>query len=72
MQIVGSVGFDEDHQVEVPDEGIPLIIKIIKICLNRDRTKRPSFCKIVEMLHVSNRTKEKKRYIIKELQRFFG
>lgn len=58
-QIIGAVGFD-NYQLPRPEKGNPLILHIMEKCLNRIRTKRPSFKMIVESLQNRNREKEKK------------
>lgn len=62
-QIIGAVGFD-NYQLPRPEKGNPLILQIMEKCLNRIRTKRPSFKMIVESLQNRNREKEKKSYFI--------
>lgn len=56
-QIVGSVGYG-DKQVAIPEEGNKDIIEIMKMCLNKDRTKRPDFQSIVEYLDNSDKVKK--------------
>jgi serine/threonine protein kinase len=55
-QIVGSVGYG-DKQVEIPEKGNKTLIEIMKLCLNKDRTKRPDFQSIVEMMDNSEKAK---------------
>ncbi len=61
-QIMGIVGYD-DYQVEIPTQGNPLLLKIMRKCLKRRREQRPSFSKLVDWLHITNREREKKSNI---------
>ena len=45
-QIVGLVGYDQNHHLEYPEEGSELLIDIMKECLNREQESRPSFIEI--------------------------
>jgi hypothetical protein len=56
FQILGSVGYGT-KQVKMPETGGDLIISIIKMCLVKERTKRPLFPEIVFMLE--------KKFVIK-------
>jgi len=59
-EIVLRVGW-EGKQVEIPTRGNPLIIQIMKMCLNGEREKRPTFKEIVDKLQpkISNNKKVK-------------
>lgn len=35
-QIIGTVGYDENHSLEMPDKGNPYLVRLIKDCLNRN------------------------------------
>ena len=48
-EIVFKVGW-EGKQVEIPTRGNPLIIQIMKMCLNLEREKRPTFKEIIDTL----------------------
>lgn len=60
-QIVGSVGYG-DKQIEIPEKGNKVIIDIMKLCLNKDRKKRPDFQSIVEFLDNSEKVKKGKNF----------
>lgn len=59
QQLTGAVGYG-DFQVLIPETGNQTLIKIMKLCLTRDRNKRPSFIKIKELLSDFNAMNEKK------------
>eukprot|EP01016_Furgasonia_blochmanni_P055530 TRINITY_DN9313_c0_g1_i1.p1 TRINITY_DN9313_c0_g1~~TRINITY_DN9313_c0_g1_i1.p1 ORF type:complete len:474 (-),score=40.80 TRINITY_DN9313_c0_g1_i1:300-1661(-) len=48
MQIVGAVGYT-DYQVEIPQKGNKVLLKILRACLNKDKTMRPTFPQILVM-----------------------
>jgi len=52
-QIIGYVGYGK-KSVEIPTsiEGNPIILEIVKQCLQYDRQKRPSFAEILRMLDI--------------------
>jgi Protein tyrosine kinase. len=58
-QIIGSVGYG-DKQVEIPDKGNEIILNLMRRCLNKDKTKRPSFKEIVKILENSERQRKSK------------
>lgn len=47
-QIIGLVGYDEEHTLPVPEEGDEFIIELMQKCLNRDKDARPTFIQIQE------------------------
>ena len=57
-QIIGSVGY-ADKQVLVPQKGNPLILKIMRWCLAKDRTRRPKTSQVLEALTDDNNKQEK-------------
>lgn len=59
QQLTGAVGYG-DYQVEIPETGNQTLIKIMKLCLNKDRNKRPTFIQIKEMLSDLSALNEKK------------
>ena len=83
-QIIGAVGYG-DKQVPIPTEGNPLVIEIMKKCLNKDRKKRPTFLYIGDKLTEVNNQLAKKRIeslststnigietVVNQLKMFFG
>ena len=48
-EIILKVGLEGKH-VDIPTRGNPLIIQIMKQCLNIEREKRPTFKEIVDKL----------------------
>ncbi|EGR33770.1 kinase domain protein, partial [Ichthyophthirius multifiliis] len=48
QQIYGTVGFDDNYEIQIPKKGIPRYLKLMKQCLNRKPEDRPSFKKIVQ------------------------
>lgn len=46
-QIIGIVGYDENHKLpDIPENSDHFIISIMEKCLRRDPSKRPSFIEI--------------------------
>eukprot|EP00828_Plagiopyla_frontata_P008026 TRINITY_DN1390_c0_g2_i2.p3 TRINITY_DN1390_c0_g2~~TRINITY_DN1390_c0_g2_i2.p3 ORF type:complete len:116 (-),score=20.72 TRINITY_DN1390_c0_g2_i2:169-516(-) len=75
IQIKGMVGFDqssEETPIPIPTRGIPLILRIMKDCLHKNREKRTSFEEIVHKLNAKNREKENQNNVINEIKWFFG
>lgn len=48
QQIIGTVGFDNDHTLNCNKDSHPLLSSIANQCLQRNYLDRPSFRKIVE------------------------
>lgn len=61
-EIVLNVGW-EKKQVEIPTKGHPVILQIIKMCLNFDVEKRPQFKEITEKLQESLKELSKKNKV---------
>eukprot|EP01016_Furgasonia_blochmanni_P029901 TRINITY_DN3127_c0_g1_i1.p1 TRINITY_DN3127_c0_g1~~TRINITY_DN3127_c0_g1_i1.p1 ORF type:complete len:881 (+),score=200.72 TRINITY_DN3127_c0_g1_i1:144-2786(+) len=70
-QIIASVGYD-NKQVEIPKKGNKLILEIIRLCLNYEREKRPTFKQILEMLQNRNKEQDSKAYLLNQLELFFS
>ena len=47
-QIIGSVGYDNNHKIETPEKGNPFLMKIMQQCLVRESNLRPDFKTIVD------------------------
>ena len=61
-EIVFHVGW-EKKQVDLPTKGHPVILQIIKMCLNFDVDKRPQFKEITEKLQESLKELSKKNKV---------
>ncbi|KAL4493143.1 hypothetical protein ABPG72_003228 [Tetrahymena utriculariae] len=72
-QIYGTVGYDENYQVEVPKRGIPRYLNLMKKCLRRNPQERPTFQEVVEeILLIKKDLKDNnKKQVVKEIIRFF-
>lgn len=53
-EIIFKVGWEGKH-VEIPSRGNPLILQIMKMCLDFERTKRPTFKEIIDTLQKDTR-----------------
>ncbi|KAL4441650.1 hypothetical protein ABPG74_021582 [Tetrahymena malaccensis] len=73
QQIYGTVGYDENYQVEVPKRGIPRYLNLMKKCLRRNPQERPTFQEVVEeILLIKKDLKDNnKKQVVKEIIRFF-
>lgn len=61
-EIVLHVGW-EKKQVEIPTKGHPVILQIMRMCLNFEREKRPKFKEITEKLQESLKELSKKNKV---------
>ncbi len=57
----------EGKQVEIPTRGNPLIIEIMKKCLNLEREKRPTFKEIIDHLQPKLKDTRKSKVVIKSI-----
>jgi hypothetical protein len=57
VQIVGSVGYG-DKQVEIPEKGNEIVLKLMRKCLHKNRKERPVFKWICEYLDNAEREKK--------------
>jgi serine/threonine protein kinase len=58
-QIIGMVGNDENHHIEVPDYPNKVLLDIFLSCTERDPNKRPSFKQIVRDIEALEEQMEK-------------
>ncbi len=62
-EIVFNVGWEKKN-VDIPIKGHPVILQIIKMCLNYDVEKRPKFKEITEKLQESLKELSKKSKVL--------
>lgn len=43
QQIYGTVGYDDNYEMEIPKRGIPRYLNLMRKCLIRNPQKRPNF-----------------------------
>jgi serine/threonine protein kinase len=48
--IVGTVGFDQDHELPNPARGSQFLIDLMRLCLSRECSRRPAFHEIIERI----------------------
>eukprot|EP01016_Furgasonia_blochmanni_P008959 TRINITY_DN13705_c0_g1_i4.p1 TRINITY_DN13705_c0_g1~~TRINITY_DN13705_c0_g1_i4.p1 ORF type:complete len:306 (-),score=44.42 TRINITY_DN13705_c0_g1_i4:372-1289(-) len=70
-QIIALVGY-EGKIVDIPKKGNPVILDLIKRCLNYDRTKRPTFKQILDSLQVRHKEIDHGANIADQLKILFG
>mgnify|MGYP000909745387 CR=1 FL=1 len=63
-EIILKVGW-EGKQVEIPTRGNPLIIEIMKMCLNLERENRPTFKEIIDHLQPKLKDSRKTKVIMR-------
>ena len=70
-QIQGYVAYHK-KSVEIPKKGNPVVLNVIRQCLQYEREDRPNFAEICEMLNTKNEAKEERKHVIKQLDYFFN
>ncbi|KRX06204.1 Sterile alpha motif/pointed domain [Pseudocohnilembus persalinus] len=73
VQIIGSVGYDDNFKLETPKNGPPELIKMMEQCLERNPKNRPDFQEIVSKVqNISKKGKSSHKKVIHDLVMFFG